>query len=115
VFEPEQAPGYLHFGKNLFSMASNVPAVYEICRIARFTCIQNILSGVISLPYNELALLVQRIYATTDLRHCGCDCDIRRKTTHPLALPPCGINNLALKLPREPVSGFLGIKPHRYE
>jgi hypothetical protein len=25
------------------------------------------------------------------------------------------INNLALKLPREPVSGLLGIKPHRHE
>jgi hypothetical protein len=39
-----------------------------MCRIARFTYIQNIPSGVISLPYNELALPGQRIYATAGLR-----------------------------------------------
>jgi hypothetical protein len=51
----------------------------QMCRIAHFTYIQNIPSGVISLPYNELALPVQRIYTTTNLRHCGCDCNIRKR------------------------------------
>ncbi|MDR0375656.1 MAG: hypothetical protein LBH85_08030, partial [Treponema sp.] len=61
--------------------SNNVPAVYEMCRIARFTYIhiQNIPSGVISLPYNELALPVRWIYTTTNLRHCGCDCNIRKR------------------------------------
>jgi hypothetical protein len=50
-----------------------------MCRIAHFTYIQNNLSGVISLPYSELALLIQWIYATANLRHCGCDCKIRKR------------------------------------
>jgi hypothetical protein len=50
-----------------------------MCRIARFTCFQNIVSSVISLSYNELALLVQRIYISAILRHCGCDCNIRKR------------------------------------
>jgi hypothetical protein len=67
------------FGYFCQPITLNVPAVYEMCRIAHFTYIQNITSGVISLPYNELALPVQRIYATTNLRDCGCDCNIRKK------------------------------------
>jgi hypothetical protein len=64
---------------NLGKIAPNVPLVYEMCRIAHFTYIQNMTGGVISLPYNELALLVQRIYATANLRDCGCDCNIRKR------------------------------------
>jgi hypothetical protein len=56
-----------------------IPAVYEMCRIAHFTCFRNIISGVISFPYNELALPVQRIYTSANLRHCGCDCNIRKR------------------------------------
>jgi hypothetical protein len=50
-----------------------------MCRTAHFTYIQNAISGVISLPYNELALPIQRVYATKNLRHCGCDCNIRKR------------------------------------
>ena len=64
---------------DVLRLSWNVPAVYEMCRIAHFTHIQNFASGVISLPYNELALPVQRIYATANLRHCGCDCNIRKR------------------------------------
>jgi hypothetical protein len=60
-------------------MAFNVPAVYEMCLSAHFTYIHSLPSGVISLPYNELALPVQQIYATTNLRDCGCDCNIRKR------------------------------------
>jgi hypothetical protein len=67
------------FQKILARIAHNVPAVYEMRQIAHFTYIQDIPSGVISLSYNELALLVQRIYTTTNLRDCGCDCNIRKR------------------------------------
>ena len=60
-------------------IAHNVPAVYEMCRVAHFTYIQDPSNSVISLPYNELALPVQRIYANANLRHCGCDCNIRKR------------------------------------
>jgi hypothetical protein len=61
------------------NITSNIPAVYEMCRTAHFTYIQNAISGVIALPYNELALPVQRIYTSANLRHYGCDCDIRKR------------------------------------
>jgi hypothetical protein len=64
--------------KSFLGLSANVPAVYEMCRIAHFTYFQNSISGVISLPYNELALLVQRIYISANLRHCGCGCNIRK-------------------------------------
>jgi hypothetical protein len=50
-----------------------------MCLVVHFTYIQNIPSDVISLPYNELALPVQRIYATANLRHCDCDCNIHER------------------------------------
>jgi hypothetical protein len=62
-----------------WGIAHNVPAVYEMCRITHFTHIQDLASGVISLPYNELALPVQRIYASANLRDCNCDCNIRKR------------------------------------
>jgi hypothetical protein len=65
-----------------FQISHNVPAVYEMCHLARFTYIQINPSGVISLPYNELALLVQRVYTTTKLRDCGCDCNIRKRGSY---------------------------------
>jgi hypothetical protein len=39
------------WGENFKSMSPNVPAVYEMCRIAHFTHIQDLASGVISLSY----------------------------------------------------------------
>jgi hypothetical protein len=50
-----------------------------MCHVAHFTYIQNIPSGVISLSYNELALPVQRVYTTANLRDCTCDCNIRKR------------------------------------
>jgi hypothetical protein len=67
------------FSKNFKKIAPNVPAVYEMCQIAHFTYTPNNPNSVISLPYNELALLVQRVYTTTNLRDCGCDCNIRKR------------------------------------
>ena len=66
----------------LGTMAHNVPAVYEMCLGARFTYIQINTSGVISLPYHELALLVLRVYATTNLRDCKYDCNIRKRGSY---------------------------------
>jgi hypothetical protein len=65
--------------KILAQIAHNVPAVYEMCLIAHFTYFQGIASGVISLPYNKLALPVRRVYTVTNLRDCGCDCNIRKR------------------------------------
>jgi hypothetical protein len=44
-----------------------------------FYLYENLASGGISLPCNELALLVQKIYASTNLQDCGCDCNIRKR------------------------------------
>jgi hypothetical protein len=66
-------------GEGFAKSSYNVPIVYEMRWIAHFTYIQNSMSGVISLFYNELALPVQRIYATANLRDCGCDCNIHKK------------------------------------
>jgi hypothetical protein len=57
---PKTVIFYFPYFVNQFqwTIAHNVPAVYEMCRIAHFTYIQDIASGVISLPYNELALPV---------------------------------------------------------
>jgi hypothetical protein len=53
-----------------------------MCHLARFTYIQINTSADISLPYNEVALLVQRVYTTTKLRDCGCDCNIRKRGSY---------------------------------
>jgi hypothetical protein len=48
---------------------------------------QALASGVISLYCKELALLVQGVYATANLRDCWCDCNIRKRSLYEKDLP----------------------------